>query len=659
MELQPGTQDDSQRMLMTFVIMMVLIMMMMTMFRSEPQPPAADKAGEKAPPAQTDDTKGKDAPAKEPKAPELKPAAPEKGETQKTPEKTKGEEKPPEKPQAPPEPEPEPETFTLASKLLSVTFTNHDAAIERLTLLDHFRTPLTKAEAQKARKKDPEADIAPYGLPLLGQTGTGPSAVLSDRPPAAGQAEPTPVFVERNYEIVTKDDPRKAVFRTQAPGKPLEITKTFSLPADDAEQQRHVDITIEFKNLGDTPIKVPGYRLRGAGGLSVDHAPKTWMEPEPSEDERKGAAATMGGAVATENEAGGVNVARESANNLKEDPLALSQGRVLWAAAQSNYFVSILQPIAAEGQENFVYSGGAEGLGEHNLTAHVDSVEITLQPGESVTHTYRLYAGPKSRAALAAYDARYENILEDRWLDFLTDLMAWILRAAYWIIPNYGVGIIILTILVRTALHPLSKKSQTSMQKMQKLNPQVQELRKKFEKDKRRQQEEMMKLYKEYGVNPLGGCFPIFLQIPVFIGLWRCLRESIELRHAPFVFWIRDLSQPDYFMQTVNILPLISVVVMFVQQRMMPKHGDPQQQQTQKIMGYMMPALLGFLFYSMPSGLNLYFSASMFIGILEQKVIRAHMDAMGDLKPIVRKPGKQDRKAVPTRPGKGQKRKPF
>ncbi|NQT52953.1 YidC/Oxa1 family membrane protein insertase, partial [bacterium] len=127
-------------------------------------------------------------------------------------------------------------------------------------------------------------------------------------------------------------------------------------------------------------------------------------------------------------------------------------------------------------------------------------------------------------------------------------------------------------------------------------------------------------------------------------------------------FWVRDLSQPDAFMGTVNILPLLCVVVMFIQQKMMPKSPDPQQQQTQKIMGYMMPALLGFMFYGLASGVALYFSASMFLGIVEQKRIKSHLDKMGDLKPVERKPDKQARKAVGqrSRPARGErKRKSF
>jgi len=251
-------------------------------------------------------------------------------------------------------------------------------------------------------------------------------------------------------------------------------------------------------------------------------------------------------------------------------------------------------------------------------------------------------------------------MIESHWYDALSGIMSWILRASYFVIPNYGIAIVILTLIVRMALHPLSKKSQTSMAKMQKLQPKVKELREKFKTDKQRQQQEMMKLYKEYGVNPLGGCLPMLLQLPIFIGLYNMLRNSIELRHACFVpWWVEDLSQPDAFFGVVNVLPIFSVAIMFIQQRMQPKSGDPQQQQTQKIMGYMMPAFLGWIFYGMPSGLNLYFVVSMLVGVLEQRHIRKQLDRMGDLKPIHQKPSKQARKAVMTKAEKQARRKPF
>jgi YidC/Oxa1 family membrane protein insertase len=260
---------------------------------------------------------------------------------------------------------------------------------------------------------------------------------------------------------------------------------------------------------------------------------------------------------------------------------------------------------------------------------------------------------------LASYGANYERLFGWDVIQPLADACVYVLDAAYFVTGNYGIAIIILTAIVRLVLHPLSKKSQTSMQKMGKLQPQVTEIREKFKGDKKRQQEEMMKLYKTYGVNPMGGCLPIVLQIPVFIGLWRALQGSIELRQAPFCLWIQDLSQPDALFGAVNVLPIASCAIMFVQQKLTPKAGDPQQQKTQKMMGYIMPVFLVWILYSLPSGLGLYFIASTLVGIGEQRIIKRHMDRMGDLKPVAAKPSKQTRKAIFSKGAKKPKRKLF
>jgi YidC/Oxa1 family membrane protein insertase len=150
------------------------------------------------------------------------------------------------------------------------------------------------------------------------------------------------------------------------------------------------------------------------------------------------------------------------------------------------------------------------------------------------------------------------------------------------------------------------------------------------------------------------------LQIPIFIGLWRALQESIELRQAPFMLWMQDLSQADALFGVVNVLPITSCVLMFVQTKLQPKTGDPKQQQTQKMMGYIMPVFLGWILYSLPSGLALYFIASTVIGLGEQRIIKRHMDRLGDLKPVVaEKPGKQTRKALLSRGAKRPKKKLF
>lgn len=481
------------------------------------------------------------------------------------------------------------------------------------------------------------------------------------------------LFESRRYEVV-EDAGERVVFRAAIPARKLEITKTFLLPRPDDARQRHVTLDIQFRNTGDQELKLPGYLLRGPSGLAADLSPASWKHHEtvPNEHERTTAAAALVAAVAREATGGEINVPAKSCAEVaslekgsdKEKGTPFDEvGGVLWAAVASNYFVSILDPRPAESKGLSVESGGARSMGEHNLSAVIQAAPFTLQPqgkeGDCATHRFVLYAGPKAPGVLASYESKYENLIASRWLDPLTAACGWVLRASYWLIPNYGVAIILLTIVVRVVLHPLSKKSQTSMQKMQKLQPQVAEIREKFKTDKKRQQEEMMKLYKTYGVNPMGGCLPIVLQIPIFIGLWRALQESIELRQAPFALWIQDLSQPDALFGAVNVLPIASCVIMFIQQKLTPKAGDPQQQQTQKMMGYMMPVFLGWILYSLPSGLALYFIASTLIGLGEQKVIKMHMAKMGDLKPVAEKTSKQSKKAIYSKAAKKAKKKLF
>lgn len=505
-----------------------------------------------------------------------------------------------------------------------------------------------------------------------------PSLVLL--PPKRSASEPLGadderLFAPASFELVAQEEGR-VTFRRVVPGTNLEVTKTFVLPKPDEPLQRHVMLEVRFKNLGDAELKHPGYLLRGPGGLAADLLPASWKHSEtvPNAEERAKAAAALSAAVARQASGGQINVPSKAHGEIKSLEIGSESekattwdevGGVLWAAVASNYFTSIIEPQPSGSTGLKADGGGARCLGANrdNLAAVIQVAPFSLgasgSEGDAAVHRFRLYAGPKSPNVLAAYGANYERLVASRWLDPLTAACAWVLRTSYLVIPNYGIAIIILTAIVRLVLHPLSKKSQTSMQKMQKLQPQVAELRDKYKADKRRLQEETMKLYKTFGVNPMGGCLPIVLQIPVFIGLWRALQESIELRQAPFALWIQDLSQPDALFGAVNILPIASCVIMFIQQRMAPKAGDPQQQQTQKIMGYFMPVFLGWILYSLPSGLGLYFIASTLVGIGEQKVIKMHLDRLGDLKPVAEKPSKQSKKAVFSKGAKRPKRKLF
>jgi YidC/Oxa1 family membrane protein insertase len=242
------------------------------------------------------------------------------------------------------------------------------------------------------------------------------------------------------------------------------------------------------------------------------------------------------------------------------------------------------------------------------------------------TLTTRIYLGPKLLASLELVDPALNKAINFGWSGILALPFLRVLRVFHYVSPNYGWDIILLTILVRVLSLPLSIKSQRSMMRMQRLQPQMEKIREKFKDDNERLQREMVDLYKRNHVNPLGGCLPMAVQFPIFIGLYEALLNAVELRHAPFIWWIRDLSAPDcYKLSWMPRLPYmdchglpILVIVMgvstFFQQKMTPTSPDPNQQR----MMMLMPIFFTVLFVNFPAGLTLYYFASNVLGIVQQ-----------------------------------------
>ena len=198
-------------------------------------------------------------------------------------------------------------------------------------------------------------------------------------------------------------------------------------------------------------------------------------------------------------------------------------------------------------------------------------------------------------------------------------------------VPNYGLAIIVLTLLVRLATWPIMARQMKSAEKMRDLMPRIKEIQEKYKDDRQKQSEETFKLYRETGVNPLGGCLPLLLQMPVFIGLFYALQSSIDLRHAPFFLWINDLSAPATLFTIpgldfpVRLLPILMGASMFAQQKMMPTTGmDPAQA---KMMLWLMPGMMLVISYTFPSGLVLYWMVSNVLGIGHQLYVRRTMHA--------------------------------
>ena len=240
------------------------------------------------------------------------------------------------------------------------------------------------------------------------------------------------------------------------------------------------------------------------------------------------------------------------------------------------------------------------------------------------TYNYRIYLGPLDYDILKGYRLYLEEMMSWGWFGFLGKWCLWFFKKLYAVIPNYGLVIIIFSILVKILVAPLTKKSYASSKKMQELQPKLAALKEKYKNNPQRLNQETMKLYKEMGVNPLGGCLPMLLQMPLLFALFTLFRTTIELRGAPFVgleWWIADLSQPDTVGHLlgipINPLPIVMSLSMVLQQKLMsPSTGSPQQM---KSMPYLMTGIFLFIFYNFPSGLNLYYTLFNLFSILQQK----------------------------------------
>jgi YidC/Oxa1 family membrane protein insertase len=266
---------------------------------------------------------------------------------------------------------------------------------------------------------------------------------------------------------------------------------------------------------------------------------------------------------------------------------------------------------------------------------------ISVAPSQSIEVTDRFFAGAKEVQLLDAYAERYGIPLFDRavdfgWFYFLTKPIFHILHFFYQMIGNYGVAILLLTLLVKLLFYPLANKSYRAMSQMKKLQPEMMRLREEFGDDKMRMNQELMALYKKEKVNPMSGCLPIVVQIPVFFALYKVLFVSIEMRHAPFFGWIQDLSAPDptsifnlfgllpfdppSFLM-IGIWPLLMGATMLLQTKLNPQPADPVQA---KVMMFL-PLMFIFLFATFPAGLVIYWTWNNVLSIAQQWVIMKRM----------------------------------
>ena len=241
-----------------------------------------------------------------------------------------------------------------------------------------------------------------------------------------------------------------------------------------------------------------------------------------------------------------------------------------------------------------------------------------IEPGETSSYSYALYLGPKQIPELEKANPELPRVIDyGDWLGPIARFLLTLLHFFYKLIPNYGIGIILLTILVKLALYPLSYKSAVSMRKLQLVQPKMKEIRDKYKDDKQKMNTEMMALYRNEKVNPVGGCLPLLIQMPIFFALYRVFFSSIEFRHAPFFGWIKDLSAHDpYF-----IIPVLMTALMWYQQKITPVPPAAEETEAirmQRTMMKWMPIFFGAIMLFLPSGLTLYFLINALTSIIQQ-----------------------------------------
>lgn len=301
----------------------------------------------------------------------------------------------------------------------------------------------------------------------------------------------------------------------------------------------------------------------------------------------------------------------EASTSLKQEEQDLGPGHIRWGGYTDTYFLVAMIP--PEGETNHLF-----------LSAHQNTTFTKLTvPWQREPVTYTVYMGPKDFAALNAVNPALDRAIDFGWFHFIARPLVHLLRFSHSLTGNYGIDIIILTFLVKLIFFPLSNKSFKSMAQMREIQPLMERLREQYKDDREALNKEMMELYRRYKVNPLGGCLPMLVQMPVFIGLYQALSSAIELRQAPFFGWIQDLSQPDrlgsldlWFIEPpgIPVLTLLMGGTMLLQQAMTPASGDPAQQK----MMMLMPVVFTVMFVNFPSGLVLYWLVNNVLSIAQQ-----------------------------------------
>jgi YidC/Oxa1 family membrane protein insertase len=440
-------------------------------------------------------------------------------------------------------------------------------------------TPLYKAVLTSLGGAIKSMELKNYKVTLGGSEGVDIAATIAGISPlqtgiiSTGFPELIPFEPSRERLVLTEGEEGKLVLSFVSP-EGVRVEKSFTFSADG------YSIGTELVVLNDSRRKVTG-EVQTLLTAAYDSQKASYFHHGPL-----------------------WHVTDEAERQDADKALESGRGKLNWLGLEDKYFLRALMP-----------GKGAEVKWDSEILS-IDTSRASLYeafglaPGEEMKYVYNAYLGPKHYDTLLSFRTGLEEAIEFGFFSFMAKPFLVVLNFFQRFLINYGLAIILLTCIIKVVFHPLTKHSLQSMREMQKIQPQLQALKQKYKDDKEKLNKEMMELYKRNKINPLGGCLPMILQIPVFIALYEVLSVAIELRHAPFIFWITDLSSKD----PLYITPVLMGVSMLIQQKMSPTSMDPSQA---KIM-LIMPVVFTFLFLSFPSGLVLYWLVNNVLSIAQQ-----------------------------------------
>jgi YidC/Oxa1 family membrane protein insertase len=446
----------------------------------------------------------------------------------------------------------------------------------------------------------------------------------TDRTTAIGAITQNPRdWHDSGYELSTNPDLGTATLkRTTAEG--LEITKVYTLAKQAGlKDEYQIKLLIDFTNKGNARFETPGYFVSAGAAEPIHRTDRIFATQFDWYRDGKFNSISV-------NYFDPGKLFGMFQTSGPRDVYVTIADRILWAAVSNQYFATILTPQEITGTQVWAVPVDLPTEdGQAPFRAIEGAMQVPgfgLDPGESKSVSFAIYAGPKEFTRLAKLPNEQAEIMNFGWAKWVSEMLLIAMNTLHAWVKSYALAIIIMTIIIRSLLWPLQNAATKSMRRMAKLSPIMNELREKYKDDPQRMNQETMKLYKEYGVNPFGGCLPMLVQIPIFFGFYGMLDKAIELRNSSFL-WVRDLSQPDTVFHVagipINILPLVMAATQLWQMSITPKTGDPAQQR----MFLFMPLIFLFICYNYASGLALYWTVQNLFFVAQMYLTRNQADA--------------------------------